>query len=377
MTSAPVSPMSLDVADPEEIGIDPRRLDILLRLAGLPVEYGPLPSAQLAVARNGRLAASRSWGAASPRYLLQSVGRSVVAGAIWKLIGEGRIDVSATVASVIPEFGANGKQDVTIEHVLAHTAGFPFAPLGYPKMADRELRLAAFAKWRLDWEPGSRLQWHLTSAAWLLAELVERVGGKPLPEYLRTEIAEPLGLDLALGVAPEEQKETVAPMVCTDGDGSEVDPWGPWYLNNPDIVAAGEPAHSVVSSAASLALYYQALLHSPLWAPGTVRDAVRARVTAVPAGDPQYGGGTTPTGVGLFVVVAGEGPGLGMPSVGSAETFGNSGAPCQMGFCDPVSGISFAWLTNGYPTSGYDRGPRTRALMTNLANLAADLAADA
>ena len=286
--------------------------------------------------------------------------------------------MSATVASVIPEFAANGKQDVTIEQVLTHTAGFPFAPLGYPKMADRELRLAAFAKWRLDWEPGSRLQWHLTSAAWLLAELVERVSGKPLPEYLRTEIAEPLGLDFALGVSPEEQKETVAPMVCTDGDGSEVGSVGSLVPEQPRHRRGGRAGAlgRVVGRFARLVLPGPPALaavgagHRARCRPGAGdrragrRPAVRRRDQAGQA-----------SGCSSWSPVRNRAWGL--PSVGSAETFGNSGAPCQMGFCDPVSGISFAWLTNGYPTSGYDRGPRTRALMTNLANLAADLAADA
>ena len=59
------------------------------------------------------------------------------------------------VADVIGEFGTNGKDVVTLEQVLTHTAGFPFAPLGYPKMLDRQTRLEAFGRWRLDFEPGS------------------------------------------------------------------------------------------------------------------------------------------------------------------------------------------------------------------------------
>ncbi|WP_405139535.1 serine hydrolase domain-containing protein [Nocardia sp. NBC_01388] len=360
---------------PSDLGIDPQKLDILLRRIEVEVGPGRLPSAQVAVARHSRLVASASWGAAAPRYLLQSVGRSIVASAIWKLMGEGRIDIAAPVASIIPEFGTNGKDAVTIEHILTHTAGIPFAPLGYPKMAHRELRLQAFAKWRLDYPPGERLQFHLTSAAWVISELVERITGKPLPEYLHTEIAGPLGLGFALGIDEDEQKATVAPMRCTDGAGAEVDPWGPWYLDNPAVVAAGEPAHSVVASAADVALHYQALLHSPLWAPGVVADAIRPRLTQVPAGDQIYGGMPNPVSMGLFVMVSGSAPGMWMPSVGSPKTFGNGGAPRQLGFCDPDSGVSFAFLTDGYPASGYDYSPGGTAAMINIGNLAGDLVA--
>lgn len=369
-------PLSYAVADPADLGLDPHRLDVLVRRVALEVEHGPLPSAQLAVARHGRLAAFHTWGDSPGRYLLQSVGRTIVASAIWKVLAEADIDVTTPVAAVIPEFAANGKAEVTIEQVLTHTAGFPFAPLGYPKMADRALRLAAFAKWRLDYPPGERLQFHLTSAAWLIAELVERVTGRPLPDYLRTEIAEPLGLGFALGLSPAEQAETVAPMVCTDGDSAEVDPWGPWYLDNPDVVAAGEPAHTVVGSAADVALHYQALLHAPLWPAGVVADAIRPRITAVPAGEQSYGGSDKRVSVGLFTLVAGPDAGMWLPSVGSPRTFGHGGAAYQLACCDPDSGVSFALLSNGYPASGYDYSPRGQAMITNIGNLAADLVAD-
>ena len=367
MTDAP------EVAGAEQLGIDPARLAILLDRVGLEVESGRWPSAQLAVARQGRLAAFRSWGASWPRYLVQSVGRPLVASALWRLMGQGRIELATRVADVVPEFATNGKEVVTVEQVLTHTAAFPFAPLGYPKMTDRDARLAAMAKWRLDYEPGTQLQFHLTSAAWVIAELVERLSGRPLPEYLRQEIAEPLGLGFELGVPVDRQVATTAPMVCTDGDGAEVDPWGPWFFHRREVVAAGEPAHALIASAADVALFYQALIGARLWPAELVEQIIRARVTAVPAGDQLYGGGTKPVSVGLFVMVAGDAPDTWLPSVASPRTFGHSGAAYQMGWCDPDSGVSFCLLTNAYPASGYDYSARARALITNVNNLAADL----
>lgn len=367
------SPALSAAVDPAEVGVDPARLQICLDRIRAEVDSGRLPSAQVAIAREGRLAHVGSYGAAASRYLMQSAGRPIVASALWKLIGEGRVDLAASVASVIPEFGTNGKEVVTVEHVLTHTAGLAFAPLGFPKMTDRSLRLQAFAKWQLDWEPGSQLQFHLTSAAWLIAELVERVDGRPLPQYIQQELAEPLGLTFELAVPVERQRNTVASMVCTDGTAAEVDPWGPWFFNQPEIVAAGEPAHAMVGSAADLALFYQAVLEARLWTPEIVADAIRPRVTAVPAGDQLYGGGTKAASVGLFVMVAGDSPDMWLPVVGSPRTFGHSGAAYQMGWCDPDSGVSFALLTNGYPLSGYDYSPRGVAFITNVNNLAADL----
>jgi CubicO group peptidase (beta-lactamase class C family) len=369
--------MDRAVVDPDRAGVDPHRLDVLLRRVQLAVDHGPLPSAQVAVARHGRLVASQTWGEAGPetRYITQSVGRTVIAGVVWKLLGEGQLDTSERVADIVPEFGANGKDAVTVEQVLTHTAGFPLAPLGYPKMLDRAQRLAAFARWRLDSPPGSRFQFHLTSAGWLIAEIVERRTGRPLSAYLRDEITGPLGLNsIELGVSVERQAATVAPMTATDrtSEDQQVDPWGPWYLADPAILAAGDPSHAVVATAADIALYLQALEYSGLWKAQAVADGARMRFARQPEGEHGSGDGRR-TGMGLFVTVAGPDAGSWLPSTGSPATFGNAGAAYQLGFLDPVTGVSFALLCNGFPLAGYDHSRRGRALLTNVANLAADL----
>jgi len=372
-----MNPVSFDIVDPESVGVDPARLDLFLRRARLEVDHGPLPSAQVAVAKDGNLVAFETFGDARPdsRYILQSVGRTIVAGAIWKVIDDGLLSVDERVGDIIPEFATNGKEVVTVEQVLTHTAGFPFAPLGYPKMLDRELRLAAMSKWRLDYEPGSRLQYHLTGAAWVIAELVERRTGLAFADYLRTKIVEPLGLGLILPVPADRYEELVALPYAFDrtSDDQEVDPWGPWYLANADVLAGGEPSHSIVGTAADVAMFLQALVHSGLWSPRIVEEGTRVHVCEAPAGDQLYGGSNRRTSIGLFLTVCGEDRGAWLPSTGSDATFGNGGAPCQMGYMDPEAGTSFAFLTNGYPISGYDYSRRGTNRITNIANLGNDL----
>jgi CubicO group peptidase (beta-lactamase class C family) len=350
------------LADPKAAGIDPARLELFLRRARLDVEQGLLPSAQVALARGGALVAFDCIGETTPetRYVLQSAGRSVLAAAIWKVIGDAGLELDAPVAEWIPEFGTNGKDAVTLRHLLTHTGGFPLAPLGYPKMKERAARLAAFSQWRLTSPPGSQLEFHLTSAAWVIAELVLRATGTPLPDYLRAEIARPLGLGIELAVPVAEQGD-VARFVATDAlEGSfEVDPWGPWYLSDPEVLAAGEPSHAVVASAADLVLLFQALYHSGLWKSEVVAEATRVQVDRELAG--KYGNVGARTRVGLFVMID-------PPPTASPATFGHDGAASQMGWCDPVSGISFAFVTNGYPVAGYDR---TRAGLNRIALLRA------
>jgi CubicO group peptidase (beta-lactamase class C family) len=374
-----VQPMSMELVSPDDVGIDRSRLELFCARVRLQVEQGILPSAQVAAARDGRLVAFDTYGDATndSRYITQSVGRNVVAAVVWKLLGERLLSLDERVADVIPEFATNGKEVVTLEHVLTHSAGLPFAPLGYPKMLDRATRLAAFGRWRLDWEPGSRLQFHLTSAAWIIAELVERKTGRTFADYLRTEVVEPLGLGLVLPLPAEQYGQVLAAPVVTDrtSDDQEVDPWGPWYLANPEVLAGGEPSHSIVATAADLVMLFQALFHSGLWDEATVQDAIRPRRSEAPFGEQLYGGSQAIVNVGLFCLVAGGVGGTTTPRTGSPRTFGHLGAPYQMAFMDPDAGTSFAFLTNGYPLSGYDYTiPGVNATI-NIGNLGNDLVA--
>jgi len=253
--------------------------------------------------------------------------------------------------------------------VLTHTGGFPMAPLGYPKMKDPEQRLQAFSRWRLTYEPGTKLEFHLTSAAWVIAEICERRTGQPLAEYLRTSIAEPLGLSIELGVPPDRQATTLAPIEpigLAPGEEAPIDPWGPFYLKDPDVLAAGEPSHSIVASAADMALLFQALYHSGLWSAEAVTEGTREQVNMVVSGD--YGTGRHAR-LGLFVM-------LGEVDTMSPQAFGHGGAPSQLSFCDPESGISFCFTTNGYPATGYDIGRSGRNRSKVLASLAGDVVDD-
>ncbi|EKF21187.1 beta-lactamase family protein [Mycolicibacterium hassiacum DSM 44199] len=356
---------------------DQRRLGVLIDRCRLEVENGALPSVQLSLHVDGQEYINETFGDAtsSTRYVLQSTGRSIVAGVLWKLISDGLLDVSRTVASYIPEFGTNGKDVVTVEQVVTHVGGFPLAPLKYPDMLNREERLKAFSKWRLTYQPGTELQFHLTSAAWIIGELCERLTGRPIGEYLRTTLTEPLGLNSIEIGPPVERQHDVARFVRTDpGDGGDVYPWGPWYLEKPEILAAGEPSHSMVATASDVAGFYQALMSSDLWRREVVEDALRVRVTLPITGE-RGGTPSVPGNVGLFIIVAGD-DGLSrafLPTTGSPRTFGHGGAPCQIGFADPDTKLSFAFLTNGYPSTGYEQTRAGRNRITNIANLAADV----
>ncbi|MCP4006576.1 MAG: beta-lactamase family protein [bacterium] len=90
-----------------------------------------LRACQVAVALNSEIIWTESFGTADAktRFSIASATKPIVASAIWLLIGDGLLDVSRPVVDYIPEFGANGKQAVSVEQVLLMTCGFPSAVL--------------------------------------------------------------------------------------------------------------------------------------------------------------------------------------------------------------------------------------------------------
>lgn len=361
---------SRDIVDPASVGIHPGRLQILLERVREDVEHGPLPSAQVAVAKDGNVVAFETYGAATPatRYITQSAGRPLLAACVWKLMSDGLLDVDETVASVIPEFATNGKDVVTYRQVLTHTGGFPMAPIRYPAMKDRAQRLEAMARWRLSYEPGTEMRYHLTSAAWVIADTIEARAGMSLAQYLRTVISEPLGLDLELGVPPERQPGTVAPMVPIGEvpDDWVPDPWGPWFFSDPEVLAAGEPSHTICATALDTVVLFQAMYHTDLFDPAVIAFAT-GKVAEMPMAEGHDGSGHAAKG--LFVNVEG-------PATASPSTWGHGGAPSSLTWHDPEVDLSFAFYNNGYPATGYDVGRSGRNRSLVISTLAGDILDD-
>src|SRR5207248_1544642 len=93
------------------------------------------------------------------RYVTFSVTKAFTGGLAWQLMGEGLLGDQTRVADVVPEFAGNRKQDVTVEHLLTHTAGFPRAPMRPEEGADRAARVERMATWRLDWPAGTQTEY--------------------------------------------------------------------------------------------------------------------------------------------------------------------------------------------------------------------------
>ena len=143
-----------------------------------------------------------------------STTKTVTNLAALMLIDRGLLDAYAPVADHWPEFAANGKAQIELRHILSHTSGVSGwdAPFEVPDMYDWETstqRLAAQAPW---WEPGTASGYHANNQGHLVGELVRRVTGVPLKQFVAEQIAGPLGADFQIGAA-ERDWPRIAPVV--------------------------------------------------------------------------------------------------------------------------------------------------------------------
>jgi CubicO group peptidase (beta-lactamase class C family) len=369
--------------------LDRAAVDALLTRARREVDDGLLPACQLALGLHGEIVLEAAFGDATPdtRFTIYSATKPFVASVIWQLLGEGLLDPSVRIAELIPEFGTNGKDVVTLDHVLQHTCGFPRAPLALSRAATHDGRREAFAAWRLDWEPGSRFEYHATSAHWVLAEVIHAVTGADHTEAVRRRVADPLGLGaFALGPPVDEQQgvATVVPAGApASGDDIEavlgvrelpvtvVTEESLLELNDPVARSIGLPGGGAVSTAADVATFYQALLHDPkgLWDPVVLADATSVVRNTYP--DALLGHPINRT---RGLVVAGDDGRSNMRGMGrtiSPRGFGHNGAGGQIAWADPATGLSFCYLTNGLDRNVLREPRRTTAI----ASLAAVFAA--
>lgn len=367
------------------------KIDRLIKRVHREVDEGLSPAVQIAVARHGELVVDETIGAPSEsRFVVFSATKALVAGAIWRLVDRGDVALDEPCATYVPEFGTNDKDVITVEQVLTHTGGFPWAPLGPGRWETRQSRLETFSKWRLTLQPGETFMYHPTSGHWVLAEIVAAVTGMDHADAIADLVTSPLGLARLLGIALHDQqgiidavavgeRPTPAEMEATFGVAIDLDSLIPadvavgalLTLNEPSVRALGVPGGGGVMRASDLAMLYQGFLHNPgeLWSAEILHaGTAEARVTMLD----MMG---VPANRTLGLILAGDDGFADRRSFGrtaSARAFGHSGAGGQLAFADPHTGLSISYVTAGLDQNMIREARRGVAL----ASLAADLLED-
>lgn len=143
-----------------------------------------------------------------------SISKTVTALAALVLIDRGDLDPDLPVAHYWPEFAAAGKEQVLVRHLLDHTSGVSgwAQPITADDILDHRAaaaRLAAQPSW---WPAGSASGYHLLDYGHLVGEVVRRITGTPLGEFVAQELTGPLGADFWLGL-PEREDHRVSDVI--------------------------------------------------------------------------------------------------------------------------------------------------------------------
>ena len=303
--------------------------------------------------------------------IVRSATKGVAAAVLLMLSERGLLDLDAPVGAYWPEFKARGKERTLVRHILTHRAGVPVLdrPLTPAEAADPDAGAAAVAAQAPVWEPGTDHGYHAQTYSWLTGELVRRVSGRSIGDWIADEVAAPLGLDLWVGLpdavagrvgrvgrieAPfaagglrTRSKRSVSeayadPTSLTRRAFAAITPLPD--ENDAAYRAAVLPASNGIATAEGLARFYASLIGEVggvrLLSPATVAAAR----TEHSAGPDRVLLVNTRFGLG-FMLHGGASPLLGPGS------FGHPGRGGALGFADPESGVAFGYVTNGFRKS--------------------------
>lgn len=320
-----------------------------------------------------------------------SKGMSGLAAAVASSRGYFRYD--DLVVDVWPEFGANGKEHVTIRQALSEQAGLATIDcrLDPDRMRDPAALAAVIAAQSPDWSPGQWAGNHPHTVGWIASELIRRSDpqGRTLGAFFAEEIAAPLGADCYIGLPDDVDRSRIARI-----DGWKpyqlpfhlrTLPWRmvlrmflPWTLtfralNNPSVVIGGPasldtPEYWVVedggaggiSNARSLATVYGE------FATGGARlgvtDDVFAQLTA-PAPRPANGWRDRVLTVELHYSLGLEKPSPNNTFGTDGTAFGTFAVGGSYAFADPAARVGYAYTTNklGFYAMGDPREVAVRA----------------
>lgn len=304
----------------------------------------------------------------------------------------GWLDYDERVAAYWPEFARNGKDYITVRQLLAHQAGlFAFdEPVDKDLVRDLDRLAEVLARQKPAWKPGTRQAYHAITLGFYESELLRRIDPqhRSLGHFFMEEIATPLHLDFYIRLPEDISNARLA------------------RVRQPSILKMlfGFPLSLTLDSLWPKSNIYRALVVNP--GSGIVHDGgtIYSRNLEVPSGG---GVGTARAIAQAYGVFASGGKELGLrpetleelaaPAIpcesgfydecmkGEArfslgfmkpcdawpffhdEAYGHPGAGGSIGFADPVSGIGYAYVTNGMGVS-LTGDPRDLALREALYN---------
>ncbi|HJY79550.1 MAG TPA: serine hydrolase domain-containing protein [Candidatus Binatia bacterium] len=306
-----------------------------------------------------------------------STTKGMVAICAHMLVERGVLDLEAPVARYWPEFAQAEKATISVRWLLSHRAGLPAIrrDMSPQSLYDWHAFTEALAETTPWWEPGTRHGYHALTFGHLVGEVIRRISGKSVGQFLRAEVTGPLAADFFIGVP--ETEDARAAEILPDPPPRPGDPtmWeallrnptsmaGRAFLNpprTPEVVntrawrAAEIPAGNGHTTARALARIYGALACG-----GTLDGVHLLQPATIEAAIVEQSAGldailSFPTRFGLgFMLTLPE-----RPFGPNPRAFGHPGRGGSIGFADLDGGIGFGYVVNQYQT-GTLRNPDLR-----------------
>lgn len=279
----------LPVVDPAQAGLSATRLAVIDEIVKEGLGRSKMPGCVVLVGHRGKIAYRRAFGfrqlqpgnvpmTVDTVFDMASITKPVVtATCVMLLVEDGKVDIDQPVATYLPEFAAGGKQDITVRQLLTHMGGL--IPDNHIRdYADgRELameRIYALKPWV---EPGTRFAY--TDVGFIvLGELVQRVSGQPLNEFVRQRVFDRLQMEETGYLPADSLRKRCAVTEQRDGKWIQGDVHDPraWALG-------GVAGHAgLFSTADDLARYCQMLLNEGQWNGASVMQPATVRLMRSP-----------------------------------------------------------------------------------------------
>jgi CubicO group peptidase (beta-lactamase class C family) len=304
-----------------------------------------------------------------------STSKGIVALCAHVLVDRGLLDLESPVARYWPEFSQAGKERIPVRWLLSHRAGLPAFrhKLSAQALYDWPALIGELERTEPWWEPGTCHGYHVYTYGHLVGEVIRRITGKTVGQFLQAEITAPLGADFYIGV-PESEDHRVAevlpPPPAPPGettlwqmlrrDPSSLGhraffnpPRPPGDTNTRAWRAAEIPAANGHTTARGLARIYAALAQRgeldgvQLLSPSVIDAAITEQSFGLDAVLPFI----TRFGQGFMLTLPGQPshPNGGLQRFGpNPRAFGHPGAGGSVGFADPDADVGFGYVMNQF-----------------------------
>lgn len=315
------------------------------------MEQGLADGMQLFVSRHGVPVLDRGFGCrtndgtrvtTSTRFAIFSSSKPLTATALHLLAEQGELTYLDPVVRFLPEFGAAGKDGVTLRHLLLHQAGIadPADTVPVSAYADFPDAVQQICRLTPEHPPGEVSRYHVLTGMAIVAEVVQRVSGQDFREFCQSNIFDPLGMHQTTFGLPSS---LIDEAIDTVGRGPErqavCELWA-----SPAIRQALHPAIGAYSTARDLGRFYQQWLDA-LAGSSSMLSAVTARAATA-----LHAPATATFGFGYgFMVGVDPALPLSRGTLCSPATFGHPGMCSSQSYADPSTGVVAVLLANTDP----------------------------